>query len=35
LENGYIRAPDGPGLGIKLLPDLKKRKDARIRISKL
>ncbi|MBM3489460.1 MAG: mandelate racemase/muconate lactonizing enzyme family protein [Alphaproteobacteria bacterium] len=35
LENGYIRAPDGPGLGIKLLPDLKQRKDARVRISKL
>ncbi len=33
LENGYIRIPDGPGLGTRLLPDLKKRPDAIVRRS--
>ncbi len=31
VENGFIRAPEGPGLGIKLNPDILKRPDARIR----
>jgi galactonate dehydratase len=35
LENGFIRAPDGPGLGIRLLPDLRKRPDASVRTSRL
>jgi len=33
LKNGYITAPQGPGLGTKLQPDVLKRKDARIRRS--
>jgi L-alanine-DL-glutamate epimerase-like enolase superfamily enzyme len=28
IENGYILPPEGPGLGIDLQPDLKKRADA-------
>jgi L-alanine-DL-glutamate epimerase-like enolase superfamily enzyme len=35
LESGYIRIPDGPGLGTKLLPDLKRRPDAIVRRSTL
>ena len=35
LENGYIRIPDGPGLGTRLLPDLKRRPDAIVRRSAL
>jgi L-alanine-DL-glutamate epimerase-like enolase superfamily enzyme len=35
LENGMIRAPDGPGLGIRLQPDVLKRADCRIRRSEL
>jgi galactonate dehydratase len=35
VENGMIRAPAGPGLGTKLLPDVPKRKDARVRRSAL
>ena len=31
VENGFIRAPDGPGLGLKLNPDVLKRSDVRIR----
>jgi galactonate dehydratase len=31
VENGFIRAPEGPGLGMKLSPDIHKRSDARIR----
>jgi galactonate dehydratase len=31
IENGFIRAPSGPGLGMKLNPDVLKRSDARIR----
>lgn len=27
IEEGYIRAPEGPGLGMELLPELKKRPD--------
>jgi hypothetical protein len=32
---GYIEAPRGPGLGTDLRPEVLKRKDARIRVSKL
>lgn len=35
LKNGYITAPAGPGLGTKLRPEVKKRKDATVRVSKL
>ncbi|MEZ5593485.1 MAG: mandelate racemase/muconate lactonizing enzyme family protein [Gammaproteobacteria bacterium] len=31
VENGFIRAPDGPGLGLKLNPEVLKRSDVRIR----
>jgi L-alanine-DL-glutamate epimerase-like enolase superfamily enzyme len=31
VEDGFIRAPEGPGLGIELLPDLPKRPDAIVR----
>ncbi|MHA1549092.1 MAG: enolase C-terminal domain-like protein, partial [Alphaproteobacteria bacterium] len=31
VENGFIRAPEGPGLGMKLNPDILKRADARVR----
>ena len=34
IENGFISAPDGPGLGIELLPELTLRKDANIQISR-
>ena len=33
IEDGYIHPMDGPGLGMKLLPDMVKRKDAHIRRS--
>tara|TARA_R110002096_G_scaffold120777_4_gene261686 strand:- start:149 stop:367 length:219 start_codon:yes stop_codon:yes gene_type:complete len=32
---GMIRAPEGPGLGLKLLPDVPKRQDAHLRRSAL
>jgi len=35
LANGMITAPAGPGLGTELQPGIRKRSDARIRISKL
>jgi galactonate dehydratase len=35
VENGHISAPEGPGLGMALNPDLLKRSDARIKKSKL
>ena len=35
LQNGRIRAPEGAGLGLRLLPDVKKRPDAHSRISKV
>jgi len=35
LEKGAIRAPDGPGLGLRLLDDVPKRADARLRVSAL
>ncbi len=28
VENGMVRPPDGPGLGVELLPDIKGRSDA-------
>ena len=31
IENGFISAPDGPGLGVKLNSDIFKRKDLRLR----
>ncbi|MBL28666.1 MAG: dehydratase [Rhodospirillaceae bacterium] len=31
IENGTIRPPEGPGLGLALTPDVKKRADARTR----
>jgi galactonate dehydratase len=31
VEDGFIRAPSGPGLGMKLQPDVFKRSDVRIR----
>jgi galactonate dehydratase len=31
VEDGFIRAPSGPGLGMKLNPDVLKRSDTRIR----
>ena len=33
IEQGYIYPMNGPGLGMKLLPDIVKRKDAHIRCS--
>ena len=33
IENGQIRAPEGPGLGTRLLPEVKRRPDARVRRS--
>ncbi len=33
IENGQIRAPQGPGLGTRLLPEVPKRPDAHIRRS--
>jgi len=33
LENGFIRAPPGPGLGLELLPELDRRDDATLRVS--
>jgi len=35
VENGFISAPEGPGLGLKLNPDILKRSDARIRRTEL
>ena len=33
IEDGYIHPMDGPGLGMTLLPDILKRKDAHSRRS--
>jgi len=33
VEHGRITAPDGPGLGVQLLPDIKTRADASVRRS--
>jgi len=35
VENGMISLNDKPGLGLELLPDLHKRPDAMVRVSKL
>jgi len=35
VENGFIQAPNTPGLGMKLNPDVFKRADARVRKSSL
>ncbi len=35
IENGTIRPPDGPGLGLELLPGLETRADAQRRVSDL
>ncbi len=34
LENGSIRTPPGPGLGLALLPEIEKRDDATLRVSR-
>ena len=34
LENGSIRTPPGPGLGLTLLPELEKRADATLRVTR-
>ena len=34
VENGMISLNDKPGLGLELLPDLHKRPDAVVRVSK-
>ncbi len=31
VENGQVRPPEGPGLGMELLPDIRKRPDAVVR----
>ncbi len=33
IKNGFLYPPDGPGLGIDLLPDLPQRKDAHVRVT--
>jgi len=33
VKDGFITVPDAPGLGLKLLPELSQRADARVRIS--
>jgi len=33
LENGFIRTPPGPGLGLELLPELERRDDATVRVT--
>jgi galactonate dehydratase len=35
VENGQIRPPEGPGLGIELFPDLHERPDAHVVTSRL
>jgi galactonate dehydratase len=34
IADGFIRAPSGPGLGTELLPDLHRRPDATVRVSR-
>ena len=34
IENGWILPPEGPGLGTELLPDLDRRKDAHVAVSR-
>jgi L-alanine-DL-glutamate epimerase-like enolase superfamily enzyme len=33
VENGSIRPPPGPGLGLALLPEVEKRDDATLRVT--
>ena len=33
IENGEVRAPDVPGLGVELLPEVRVRRDAHARVS--
>jgi len=33
IENGFIRAPEGPGLGMELLPELTDRPDAIVKVT--
>lgn len=33
IEDGYVRPPEGPGLGMELLPDIRRRPDAVVRKS--
>jgi L-alanine-DL-glutamate epimerase-like enolase superfamily enzyme len=34
LENGFIRTPPGPGLGLDLLPEVERRADASLRVTR-
>ena len=34
IENGWILPPEGPGLGTELVPDLDRRKDAHVTVSR-
>jgi L-alanine-DL-glutamate epimerase-like enolase superfamily enzyme len=34
VKGGYIEAPPGPGLGTELRPEVLKRKDARVRVTR-
>ncbi|TFH43045.1 MAG: mandelate racemase/muconate lactonizing enzyme family protein [Lysobacterales bacterium] len=34
LENGFIRTPSGPGLGLDLLPEVERRADASLRVTR-
>jgi len=34
VADGHVTLPDGPGLGLELLPEVEKRKDAVLRVSK-
>ena len=34
VADGHVTLPDGPGLGLELLPDVERRKDAVLRVSK-
>ena len=33
VENGFVRPPDGPGLGLELRPEVRQRGDAHVRSS--
>lgn len=35
IEDGYVYAPEGPGLGMALLPEVRQREDLIIRVSEL
>ena len=34
-SNGFIAAPEAPGLGVALKPELRTRQDANLRVSAL